>query len=263
MSEIKTLLESIGLEDDKAKELVESIESHLATKVDEIKTRLEEENQLAIAKKLEALASQSEIKLHEELETEKNNLKEYHEYVIAEELAKVQNELKIVEDVKQVRNGLNKVLEGLKEAGLENSQIFENVAAHQIEEVNEKLTESNVKLEEAMYQAKRYQRAFVVSEETRDLSLADRDYVISVADSLDEDVDIERFTKMVGLLVEEKKLTNKVKKEDDDNDDGEAEKSSDDTKKDNASKADNDLNEALYGRAFVDVSVKPDYSLMF
>lgn len=233
---IKELLESLGITDEAQQEaFTMAVNSYVTESQADYKKSLEEKNAVELAKKLESLQKKNEKTLKESLdkavEETTAQLVEYHESELARQLSEVSEQLKVAQDVRNVRSGMMKVMEGLKEAGIETSQLLESVVADEIKALQESIAEKDKLLEESQRATKTAYRAFLVSEATRGMADSQRDSVVDIMEQIDESYTSDQFKKMLDLVIMEKKL---VKEDDDDKDD--ADKDAED--KDSEDKAD-------------------------
>lgn len=232
---IKELLESLGITDEAQQEaFTTAVNSYVTESQAEYKKTLEEKNAVELAKKLESLQKKNDKTLKESLdkavEETTAQLVEYHESELARQLSEVSEQLKVAQDVRNVRSGMMKVMEGLKEAGIETSQLLESVVADEIKALQESIAEKDKLLSESQSATKSAYRAFLVSEATRGMADSQRDSVVDIMEQIDESYTSDQFKKMLDLVIMEKKL---VKEDDDKND---ADKGDED--KDSENKAD-------------------------
>lgn len=232
---IKELLESLGITDAAQQEAFTSaVDSYVTESQAEYKKSLDEKNAVELAKKLESLQKKNEKTLKESVdkavEETTAQLVEYHESELARQLAEVSEQLKVAQDVRNVRSGMMKVMEGLKEAGIETSQLLESVVADEIKALQESLAEKDNLLEESQKATKAAYRAFLVSEATRSMADSQRDSVVDIMAQIDESYSSDQFKKMLDLVIMEKKL---VKEDDDDKADAD-DKAGDDKASDKA-----------------------------
>lgn len=216
---IKELLESLGITDEAQQEaFTTAVNSYVTESQADYKKSLEEKNAVELAKKLESLQKKNEKTLKESLdkavEETTAQLVEYHESELARQLSEVSEQLKVAQDVRNVRSGMMKVMEGLKEAGIETSQLLESVVADEIKALQESIAEKDKLLEESQRATKTAYRAFLVSEATRGMADSQRDSVVDIMEQIDESYTSDQFKKMLDLVIMEKKLV----KEDDDKD---------------------------------------------
>lgn len=249
---IKELLENLGITDESQQEAFTSaVDSYVTESQAEYKKSLDEKNAVELAKKLESLQKKNEKTFKESLdkavEETTAQLVEYHESELARQLAEVSEQLKVAQDVRNVRSGMMKVMEGLKEAGIETSQLLESVVADEIKALQESLAEKDNLLEESQKATKAAYRAFLVSEATRSMADSQRDSVVDIMAQIDESYSSDQFKKMLDLVIMEKKL---VKEDDDEDKADDADKAGDDKADDKAdSKEDNkkEVDESLKG----------------
>nr|DAI10722.1 MAG TPA: hypothetical protein [Caudoviricetes sp.] len=232
---IKELLESLGITDEAQQEAFTSaVDSYVTESQAEYKKSLDEKNAVELAKKLESLQKKNEKTLKESVdkavEETTAQLVEYHESELARQLTEVSEQLKVAQDVRNVRSGMMKVMEGLKEAGIETSQLLESVVADEIKALQESLAEKDNLLEESQKATKAAYRAFLVSEATRSMADSQRDSVVDIMAQIDESYTSDQFKKMLDLVIMEKKL---VKEEDEDKADAD-DKAGDDKASDKA-----------------------------
>lgn len=233
---IKELLESLGITDAAQQEAFTSaVDSYVTESQAEYKKSLDEKNAVELAKKLESLQKKNEKTFKESLdkavEETTAQLVEYHESELARQLAEVSEQLKVAQDVRNVRSGMMKVMEGLKEAGIETSQLLESVVADEIKALQESLAEKDNLLEESQKATKAAYRAFLVSEATRSMADSQRDSVVDIMAQIDESYSSDQFKKMLDLVIMEKKL---VKEDDDEDKADDADKAGDDKADDKA-----------------------------
>ena len=107
-----------------------------------------------------------------------------------------------------------KVMEGLKEAGIETSQLLESVVADEIKALQESIAEKDNLLEESQKATKAAYRAFLVSEATRSMADSQRDSVVDIMAQIDESYSSDQFKKMLDLVIMEKKLDDEDKADD-------------------------------------------------
>ena len=248
---IKELLESLGITDEAQQEAFTSaVDSYVTESQAEYKKSLDEKNAVELAKKLESLQKKNEKTFKESLDKAVEEtiaqLVEYHESELARQLAEVSEQLKVAQDVRNVRSGMMKVMEGLKEAGIETSQLLESVVADEIKALQEILAEKDNLLEESQKATKAAYRAFLVSEATRSMADSQRDSVVDIMAQIDESYSSDQFKKMLDLVIMEKKL---VKEDDDEDKADDADKAGDDKADDKAdSKEDKkEVDESLKG----------------
>lgn len=233
---IKELLENLGIADEAQQEAFTSaVDSYVTESQAEYKKSLDEKNAVELAKKLESLQKKNEKTFKESLdkavEETTAQLVEYHESELARQLAEVSEQLKVAQDVRNVRSGMMKVMEGLKEAGIETSQLLESVVADEIKALQESLAEKDNLLEESQKATKAAYRAFLVSEATRSMADSQRDSVVDIMAQIDESYSSDQFKKMLDLVIMEKKL---VKEDDDEDKADDADKAGDDKADDKA-----------------------------
>nr|DAW04161.1 MAG TPA: hypothetical protein [Caudoviricetes sp.] len=247
---IKELLESLGITDAAQQEAFTSaVDSYVTESQAEYKKSLDEKNAVELAKKLESLQKKNEKTLKESVdkavEETTAQLVEYHESELARQLAEVSEQLKVAQDVRNVRSGMMKVMEGLKEAGIETSQLLESVVADEIKALQESLTEKDNLLEESQKATKAAYRAFLVSEATRSMADSQRDSVVDIMAQIDESYSSDQFKKMLDLVIMEKKL---VKEDDEDKADADDKAGDDKASEDKADdKEDKKVDESLKG----------------
>lgn len=210
---IKEILEAAGVEnfDEVATQIEEALSHQIEDKIKE----LDEQYDVRLAEVSVKMQDKAEEMAKEKLAEESQALKEWHTYVIEQELAEVENNLKVAADVKRVRSGMEKMLEGIKEAGVDITQVFENVCAAEVLEMQDKINSLEIALVESKRKAKAFQRAFIVSEATRSLTDVTRDAIVSAADAIDESIEAEKFTSLVKLIIETKQAEDKLKENDD------------------------------------------------
>lgn len=219
----KELLEKAGVEN--SQDVADQISTAIQEAVQAKQKEMEDTFQVKLAEALVRVEEAAEAKKQAELEQEKTSLLEWHTFVIQQELAEVDNSLKVAAEVKKVRSGLEKVMEGMKEAGLNITQVFESAVASEVIAMQDQVQALEEALAEANNRTKAFQRAFVVAEATRGMKDTKRDAVIDSADKIDESIEISRFKSLVELIKESKEMEDKVKdKEVDEEDDDEDEK---------------------------------------
>ena len=236
---IEQLIESLNLGDGvDTKQLAKDFENAVNEAVEAGKAsyqaELENQYDLKLAESLVQLQESAEQKAQTQLEEHKKELEEYHNHVLQTELAAVDNQLKVAADVRSVRSGLEKIMEGMKEAGIDLSQIHESAVASQIAQLEEQVALGEAVSAVQEYEIKRFQRAFIVSEATRGLTDVARDAVVKSADALDESIETPRFKQLVDILVADKPLaeaTAKTVTKESDDDAEDDEETSDKSKK--------------------------------
>lgn len=211
---IKEILEAAGVEN--SAEVATQIEETLSHQIEDKIKELDEQYDVRLAEASVKMQEKAEEMAKEKLAEESQALKEWHTYVIEQELAEVDNNLKVAADVKRVRSGMEKMLEGIKEASVDITQVFENVCAAEVLEMQDKINSLEIALVESKRKAKAFQRAFIVSESTRTLTDVTRDAIVSAADAIDESIEAEKFTSLVKLIIETKQAEDKLKENDDD-----------------------------------------------
>lgn len=202
---IEQLLESIGVEN--AKEVAKQLDEHINGRIQQI----EDEYEVKLAESATRLQEEAEKVAKEELEEHKENLLLWHKAILNQELTECNNQLKIAAEIRTIRSGMEKILEGMKEVGIDTTQMFENVAASEVVALQDEIAALKEEINQKEYHTNALQRAFIVSESTRDMTDVERDKIIASADAIDESIEPERFKKLIESIISVKKATSAEK----------------------------------------------------
>lgn len=227
LKEITEALQDAGIEN--ANELAESIKAQVDEAISEAKTELQEQYDLKLAETVTVQQELAETKAAEKLKTLEEELIQWHEQTLTEEVAQVNNELQVAQEIRTIRAGMEKVVEGLRDIGIDATQLMESAAAAEVLQLQEEVATLRNELELSDYETKRFQRAFVVSEATRSLSDFTRERVINAANSLSEEIELPRFSALVEAIVTQEFLNEgrNIKEDDDDSGDNDSDNSDD------------------------------------
>lgn len=198
---IEQLLESIGVEN--SKEVAKQLEEHINGRIQNI----EDEYEVKLAEAATRLQEEAEKVAKEELEEHKENLLLWHKAILNQELTECNNQLKIAAEIRTIRNGMEKILEGMKEIGIDTTQMFENVAASEVVSLQDEIEILKESINQKEHQLTAFQRAFIVSESTRNMTDVERDKIVASADAIDESIEPERFKKLIENIISVNKAT--------------------------------------------------------
>lgn len=222
MTKFKELAESVGIDADKVNDfeqaLTEMVNKEIEEKLAESKAEMETKYNADLAKKAAEYKKLAEEKAQIEYADKAEKLQEWHEYVIAEELKQVDEQLKVAEEVRNVRLGLQKIVEGMNEAGMPLTQVFEAAVVAEISALQESIEAYDAITNTLEKDAKAYQRAFLVSEATVGLTSVQKDAVIKQADVIDESLSADEFKSVLDIIIADKKGIAESKKADDEDD---------------------------------------------
>lgn len=188
---IQQILENAGVEN--AEVLAQSLEEHIQTRLDDLEMKYEHQ----LVESISSASELSEETLDEQLVEHKEKLQEWHQSVLEQELAQVDNQLKVAADIRKVRAGLEKIVEGLQQCGVSTTQLYETTLTAELALVNDQVSVLQEELMIANDEAQAYNRAFIVSEATKGLTMMERDEVIKSADSINECYDINQFREII------------------------------------------------------------------
>nr|DAJ82779.1 MAG TPA: Selenoprotein S (SelS) [Caudoviricetes sp.] len=266
LKEITEALQDSGVEN--ASELAESIKPQIDEAINAARSELQEQYDLKLAETVTTQQELAESKAEEKLKALEEELIQWHEQTLTEEVAQVSNQLQVAQEIRTIRAGMEKVVEGLRDIGIDATQLMESAAAAEVVQLQEEVATLRNELELSDYETKKFQRAFVVSEATRTLSDFTRERVINAANNLSEEIELPRFSALVEAIVTQEFLNEGRNLKEDDEDNADNDSSSDDSMKDDEPLNEKDkkkkkVNESYGINAKIPAATAPSFADIF